>query len=161
MTSAEGLSVWVGDISSNVAPRLGWELRGAGGSVEKAGMGFGATLDPDLTWRSLRVGLDCCLSLIAEKWTIHHCVLVHFWQDAQLWPKCTVRHVNHSEKRGDQSLSLSGYIWWHILQNSPFTYSRLWWLIPWITSENGTNRARQKSNAFDTHVYHSTPSRQT
>ena len=46
-------------------------------------------------------------------------------------------------------------------KNPQFIYSRLWWLIPSITIENRTNQARQKSNAFDTYVYHSTPSRQT
>lgn len=67
VTSAEEVSVSVGGISSNVAPRLGWELRGADCSAAKAGIGFGVTLEPDLLWRSLRVGLNCCLSLKAEK----------------------------------------------------------------------------------------------
>ena len=77
--SAEGVSVWVGDISRNVATGLGWASRraGAGCSEVKAGMGFGEMLAPDRLWRSLRVGLDCCLSLKAEKWTTHlfACVL--------------------------------------------------------------------------------------
>lgn len=33
----------------------------------KAGMGFGAMLEPDLFWRSRSVGLGCCLSLREEK----------------------------------------------------------------------------------------------
>lgn len=68
-TSAEAASVWEGDTSSSVALRLGWELgTGAGGSAVKAGIGFGATFVPVLFWRSLRVGLDCCLSLREEEW---------------------------------------------------------------------------------------------
>lgn len=68
-TSAEEASVWEGDTSSSVALRLGWELgTGAGGSAVKAGIGFGAMFVPVLFWRSLRVGLDCCLSLREEEW---------------------------------------------------------------------------------------------
>lgn len=85
VTSAEGVSVSVGGISSNVAPRLGWELRGAGCSAAKVGIGFGVTLDPDLLWRSLRVGLDCCLSLKAEKLIIHLHELVPISEDAQFY----------------------------------------------------------------------------
>lgn len=48
-------------------------------------MGFGAMLAPDLLWRSLRVGLDCCLSLKAEKFRTHLFVLVPFSQDAQFY----------------------------------------------------------------------------
>lgn len=76
VTSAGGVLVWVGDISSSVAPMLGWELRR--GSVEKAGMGFGAMLEPDLLWRSLRVGLDCCLSLKAEINNVSLCACCPF-----------------------------------------------------------------------------------
>lgn len=53
--------------------------------MEKAGMGFGAMLEPDLLWRSLRVGLDCCLSLKAEKLTMYLRVLVALSQDAQFY----------------------------------------------------------------------------
>lgn len=59
-----GASAGVRDISSSVAPTLGWELWK--GSEGNAGIGLGATLEPDLFWRSLRVGLDCCLSLIKQ-----------------------------------------------------------------------------------------------
>jgi len=68
VTCAGGVSVWAGDFSSSVALRLGWELGGgAGWSEVNAGMGFGGMLAPDLLWRSLRVGFDCCLSLKGEK----------------------------------------------------------------------------------------------
>ena len=61
VTSGAG---WAGGVSSRVGPRLGCALRrGPGCSAQKAGMGLGVTLEPDLLWRSLRVGLACCRSL--------------------------------------------------------------------------------------------------
>lgn len=89
-TSAGAASVWEGDISSSVAPRLDWELRrDVGGSAVNAGIGFGATFAPDLFWRSLRVGLDCCLSLTEEEWASHCqrllCVPNYFDQSDHSW----------------------------------------------------------------------------
>lgn len=57
--------MWAGDISRRVAPP--WL-----GSAQKAGMGAGVRLEPDLLWRSLSVGLTCCLSLKAEEDTEVH-----------------------------------------------------------------------------------------
>lgn len=63
-------SVWVGDVSSSEAPRLGWEFRrGPGVSEVNTGMGLGVMLKLDLLWRSRRVGLASCLSLQREKST--------------------------------------------------------------------------------------------
>lgn len=60
-----GVSTWAGDMSRRVAPPPGWGLWL--GSALKAGMGAGVRLEPDLLWRSLSVGLTCCLSLKAEE----------------------------------------------------------------------------------------------
>lgn len=87
VTSAGGGSAWIGDVSNNVAPRLDWELRGgAGWSEAKAGMGFGGMLAPDMLWRSLRVGLDWCLSLRPEKLT--HADL--FWLYSANWKELKI-----------------------------------------------------------------------
>lgn len=72
-----GVSMCTGDISRRVAPTHGWQLRT--GSVEKARMGAGVRLEPDLLWRSLRVGLICCLSLKPEEWTF-----AALWRDTHL-----------------------------------------------------------------------------